>query len=676
MSYFRAIWVYLVAELAAAQCSGPLIPLTGKTCGPVQPLQLSCSLPSDIVSRPANADAAQRSADIFSWQEFFALNWPVKAGERGVPDDRRPITAPGPRVWETWKESYEVFHSDGSAPEPWNSSQQSPCGAGKLLVRTQKIDDMGIDEEIQAAGSVADPKPRLTDQKGRLVRYEIRMNKVMFDFVVKNKVYNAATQAAFGPVDLPDGAMLIKAAWREAASEEEGRGFYTSAACVCDGGVNGPPVNCRQRQMALVGLHITQRTPQAPQWIWSTFEHADNVPGPGSQGPYSFFNPACPTCPTNQQTEAGTPAQLTRQAPIPNHEPDCAHAEQSVDNIELLNRNVRDALARRAPLFEKYQLIGTQRPLPPAQARPTTAFTVSPETLGNTTMESYVQTTSSCMGCHSTARTSNSTAFASSHFTFMLNDAKPIQPDSNVLQLPDKPGTPWEQQHWPEIQRGKQLATHTYEELKPYVPEAQLHCSTCHLNAGANATAAWWVHLQYRYASAASLETRINLCFTNSLNGKPLCTPASGGNPGNCARSADMQSIVTYMEFLTRVFDAIQPAPPTPTAHGFPAVKNLAGEYCAGEATFRQKCAVCHRLDGQGRYEKGYYRPALWGPHSFNKKAGMFTDPAMLAQFVSWNMPLGAGGLLTDQEAWDVTAFIEAQGRPAFAGAVAETCRK
>lgn len=67
-----------------------------------------------------------------------------------------------------------------------------------------------------------------------------------------------------------------------------------------------------------------------------------------------------------------------------------------------------------------------------------------------------------------------------------------------------------------------------------------------------------------------------------------------------------------------------------------------------------QQCAVCHREDGQGRYDSNvYYRPALWGPHSFNQTAGMFSDPAGLAAFVRWNMPLGAGGLLTDQEAWD-----------------------
>src|SRR4051812_19009631 len=59
-------------------CEGPNIVLTGKSCGSVQPLQLSCYLPADTIPTPVNASAAQRSADVFSWQEFLALNWPQR----------------------------------------------------------------------------------------------------------------------------------------------------------------------------------------------------------------------------------------------------------------------------------------------------------------------------------------------------------------------------------------------------------------------------------------------------------------------------------------------------------------------------------------------------------------------------------------------------------------------
>ena len=104
--------------------------------------------------------------------------------------------------------------------------------------------------------------------------------------------------------------------------------------------------------------------------------------------------------------------------------------------------------------------------------------------------------------------------------------------------------------------------------------------------------------------------------------------------------------------------------------HGYPPISTLTGDSNAGRQVFIQKCAVCHGLDGQGRYESNtYFRPALWGPHSFNQAAGMFTTPSFLAAFVRWNMPLMAGGELTDQEAWDVEAFIHSKARPVSPGA-------
>jgi cytochrome c len=105
--------------------------------------------------------------------------------------------------------------------------------------------------------------------------------------------------------------------------------------------------------------------------------------------------------------------------------------------------------------------------------------------------------------------------------------------------------------------------------------------------------------------------------------------------------------------------------PHTKTPHGFPPIRPSTPNPLNGQKIFAQKCAVCHRLDGQGRYESNtYYRPALWGPHSFNQSAGMFAAPQDLAQFIRWNMPYGAGGELTDYEAWDIEAYIHTKPRP------------
>jgi cytochrome c len=102
------------------------------------------------------------------------------------------------------------------------------------------------------------------------------------------------------------------------------------------------------------------------------------------------------------------------------------------------------------------------------------------------------------------------------------------------------------------------------------------------------------------------------------------------------------------------------PSPDSP----YPPISKLNGDASPGEATFGQKCAFCHGADGQGRYESDtYYRPALWGPHSFNGQAGMATSPK-LPSFVRANMPFHSGGELTDQEAWNLAAFILSKPRP------------
>src|SRR5919206_2782832 len=78
------------SNVSPPQCFNPaaVIPLFGKTCGIAQDLQLSCYVPADMLVNAQQPDFtfSQRSADVFSWQEFIALNWPARASARGLPD--------------------------------------------------------------------------------------------------------------------------------------------------------------------------------------------------------------------------------------------------------------------------------------------------------------------------------------------------------------------------------------------------------------------------------------------------------------------------------------------------------------------------------------------------------------------------------------------------------------
>ena len=87
----------------------------------------------------------------------------------------------------------------------------------------------------------------------------------------------------------------MKAAWRLIPNDAAGQAFKTRCFWVPTWlYLNGEK---RSADMGLVGLHLVSRTPKRPQWIWSSFEHVDNVPNgakPESGRTYSFNYGASP----------------------------------------------------------------------------------------------------------------------------------------------------------------------------------------------------------------------------------------------------------------------------------------------------------------------------------------------------------------------------------------------
>jgi thiosulfate dehydrogenase len=88
-----------------------------------------------------------------------------------------------------------------------------------------------------------------------------------------------------------------------------------------------------------------------------------------------------------------------------------------------------------------------------------------------------------------------------------------------------------------------------------------------------------------------------------------------------------------------------------------------------GAQVFSQTCAACHGADGLGQRAQtgaGYLFPPLWGPGSYNIGAGM-SRLLTAAAYARHNMPIGttyAAPVLTDEDAYDVAAYLISQKQP------------
>jgi hypothetical protein len=342
-------------------------------------VSLSPVVPTDVPGGLLGPELreTQKAVEAFAWDEFVALSWPARAGLRGIADANKPIHGEGLRVWETWKSPEEIFLPQGAPPLAW----EAPLPRERCLT-----------ENLQAVQSDGTLPATLTDRHGRVVRYEVRVNKILFDHIRTQKLYDSRTQKGVESVRYPDGAMAVKASWRELEPGEESQ--FLTRECVVFETKNGRPGRKRRRMMGLVGLHIVHKTPSAPQWTWATFEHTGNTEGESA----SFCPPSVPESRLNRQTRPGQPNRVRRvQALSP--------------QVQRLNRAQQQALHATGSVLQNYELVGVQWSTPEGG--------VTPTFLANTTMESFVPE-SSCLGCHAGASTLRADQYASSDYLYLL----------------------------------------------------------------------------------------------------------------------------------------------------------------------------------------------------------------------------------------------------------------
>ena len=191
-----------------------------------------------------------------------------------------------------------------------------------------------------------------------------------------------------------------------------------------------------------------------------------------------------------------------------------------------------------------------------------------------------------------------------------------------------------------------------------------MNCQNCHIQGGIipwgnnfSAVIISYPRFNARSGETMSISRRVNDCFERSLNGAAIDTT-----------SREMNAIIAYMHWIG---DDV-PKHKKPLGSGIMRLKYLdrAADPAKGKIVYTITCQRCHGTDGQGQINgdaSGYIYPPLWGENSYNTGAGMYRLSGF-AGFVKNNMPFLEAQYdhpkLTDEEAWDVAAYVNSQPRP------------
>jgi hypothetical protein len=444
-----------VSALPAARASATSVASAAPRQSPA-PIVLSPAFPADVTvtNGAGGLPAIQADFDVFSWNSFIAANWPPGADGNGDPH-KQPGAAPSgdnPTVWEGWISTANVFLPGGKTPA-WNATPEIPavCKAsykpGMRIVRQVGKTPGILTDTIQPFKTGP-----LIDQNGNYARFDIVINRPMFDYILSNGLYSKQGQKAFtGTVKFPCGsqgdavgAVMIKAAWKILSDPAKERAHFHSAEVLIYTPASTSPhiaETCRPGTVGLVGLHIAHKTNDAAQWVWSTFEHVDNAPRSAevsaATGPYNFFDASCGAACPAQNTAAPRPwdpnlknshhTQVVRLDTLLESEgfvPISAHARN-----EDANRLLRSVSS--SSVWQYYRLDSTQWPtdtqLGKCEAKAANPNgTPAPTFLANVTLETFIQgktpgVSSSCIGCHGNAAMTNG---KTSDFTYVLQVAQ------------------------------------------------------------------------------------------------------------------------------------------------------------------------------------------------------------------------------------------------------------
>lgn len=213
-----------------------------------------------------------------------------------------------------------------------------------------------------------------------------------------------------------------------------------------------------------------------------------------------------------------------------------------------------------------------------------------------------------------------------------------------------------------QVETGYRLVINTHKLLPEYAGD-RLDCSSCHFAGGITTggvnggislagVAAKYPHYNPATKSIEDLQIRVNKCFQDSMNGKPL--PVD---------SKEMQAITAYLTWISKKYPIYGNAPwlgikPLKSKHQPDAIQ--------GKKLYAEFCMDCHGANGDGGNRApghaGKSIPPIFGKNSYNTSAGMH-NLETFASFIYHNMPLDDPHLEAI-EALDIAAYVHEQPRP------------
>ena len=297
---------------------------------------------------------------------FLSLNGPASTTMRGQPDSSVKFGATDPAVWETFKNSTELYRPQGAVPPDWNTVCELPDGFPTMTL-AQLQQQFGTTNStwvhFLSESRMIDGQ-QIVDANGAVIRYDVRCNQDHFNYVANNssgyQLFNIegqeqALKDSNFTFSFPPTSIEVKAAWRVLTKTDDDSRYWTAYGAFYDENAN--PVYAK---IGLTAFHFISHA--SPQWTYFTYEQVDN---PTATFKYFLQEKGDTVGPNKTANPAAAPFNATLQT------------------------------STQGTKWQYYQIIGWQDSETDANGKPVI--------LANSNIETYFPATSSCMSCHAMA---------------------------------------------------------------------------------------------------------------------------------------------------------------------------------------------------------------------------------------------------------------------------------